>query len=29
LTHMEDPWLNTPKNEVITKECIRDYYSAR
>lgn len=29
MTHSEAPWLNTPKDEIISKECIRDYYSAR
>lgn len=28
LTHLEDPWKNTPRDEVITKERIANYYGS-
>ena len=27
MTHREKPWAETPRNKVITKECMRKYYS--
>ena len=29
MTHEEDPWKNTPRNGVITKESMKNYYSTR
>jgi uncharacterized phage-associated protein len=29
LTHSETPWKNTPKNEVITKSSMKEYYASR
>ncbi len=26
MTHLESPWLNTQKNEIISKDLIKDYY---
>jgi uncharacterized phage-associated protein len=28
LTHREVPWRDTPKNEIISKSLIKDYYSS-
>jgi len=28
LVHREDPWRNTPKNEIISKDVMKQYYSS-
>lgn len=27
MTHRESPWINTPKNEIISKEVMKNYYA--
>lgn len=27
MTHKEEPWIKTPRNKVIPKELMREYYS--